>query len=192
MSTIEKLQAHQENEMSEWFDYSDRKMEAFLAEVALFAEENPKDLKAFCQQTLPSEFSSLSIVYQALSEHSSSQGNFLLAEVKRVIDLAKDNKIEPSDLKILLDIDVELFYENDPEAFTQSLDYMADNLLLENEGPVNTELLDVLDWFLGEYFENESKASAKKWINPIVNLANNSTISVKLKAREMLEGIGVS
>ena len=187
MTIIETLKYHEENQLNEWLDQDERISKKFLKALVKFSNANQSDIRQYCINTLPSEFSSLSIVYEALSEYSTDWNVFLSEEIERVVTLAKEKRINPEFMEVLTDIEVEDIYSKDEDIYIRMLDFMTSNLHPGNDKNFNIQLLDVIDWFLIEYDEDDDIPAASNWINKITDLANGEELSVKLKAREVLE-----
>jgi len=183
MSLIEQLKYHDNNQLDEYLDFSEKKEKKFLKEIVKFAKENESELLQYCINTIPTENSSLSIIYEALSEYSASFNEFLFEEIKRVIDLAKQNRIKP---------EPEDIYSKDEDIYISMVNHMISSLSLNNENKFNTELLDIIDWFLIELDEDDEISESKNWASQLKILANNGNHSVKLKAREVLKNIDSS
>ncbi|EDP69977.1 hypothetical protein FBALC1_10607 [Flavobacteriales bacterium ALC-1] len=189
MTIIEKLKYHDDNQLNEWLDYSDKQTKKFCKELVKFAKENETELKQYCINTLPTEYSSLSIIYEALTEYSTSFNNLLFEEIKRVITLAKQKRIKASYLELLTDIEPEDIYSKDEEIYIDCLNFMTSELSINNDKKFNIELLEVIDWFLIELDEDDDITESKNWVNQIKKLANEGEPAVKLKAREVLKNI---
>lgn len=187
MNIIEQLKYHDKNQLDEYLDFSGKEEKKFLKEIVKFAKENESELRQYCINTIPTENSSLSIIYEALSEYSVSFNQFLFEEIKRVIDLAKQNRIKPEFLEVLTDIEPEDIYSKDEGVYINILNYMISNLSINNENKFNIELLDIIDWFLIELDEDDEISESKNWTNQLKTLANEGHSSVKLKAREVLK-----
>lgn len=192
MDIIEQLKHHENNQLDDWLDYSDKITKKFLKDIVTFAKENESLLKQYCVNTIPTEFSSLSIIYEALSEYSTRFNEFLYEDIKRVINLAKQNKINPEFLEVLTDIESEDIYSKDEEVYIKILNHMISNLHTNNEDKFNIELLDIIDWFLIELDEDDEISESKEWINQLAVIANDGSSSVKLKAREVLKNLDAS
>jgi len=186
MAVLEQLKHHETDELNEWLELKEKKANQFLKVLVQFADENPSAIKDYCITTIPKEFSSLSIVYEALSEHSSDWNDFLLDEIMRVVRLAKNKKIKSIFLQVLSDINMETIYENDQTVYIRALDFLTSNLHLGNEKNFNIQLLDIVDWFLLELEDDELLLAFNNWAGPMLQLANHAKLAVKLKAREVL------
>ena len=189
MTIIEQLQQFENDEMESWYDLSDKKSNRFLKDIVKLAKEDLPKLRAYCESVLPSEFSSLSIVYEALSEYSAQHNEFLYEEIQRVVNLAKNKQIKPAYLEVLTDIEPEDIYSKDEEVYVKMMNFMTENLHLTNDTKFNVELLDVIDWFLIELDEDDDILQAPQWIERIVNLVENGDAKVKIKARDVLKDV---
>lgn len=187
MTIIEQLQQFENDEMDSWYDLSDKKSNRFLKDIVKLAKEDLPVLRAYCQSVTPSEYSSLSIVYEALSEYSTQFNEFLYEEIQRVVNLAKNKQIKPAYLEVLTDIEPEDIYSKDEEVYVQMMNFMTENLHLTNDPKFNVELLDVIDWFLIELDEDDDIPNTQQWIDRIYDLAENGEVKVKIKAREVLK-----
>jgi hypothetical protein len=192
MQVIEQLKYHENNQLEEWLDYSEKKEKAFYKELVKFAKTNELELRNYCINTTPTEFSSLSIVYVALSEFSASFNHLLLSEIKRVVTLAKEKRINAEYLDLLTDIETEDIYSKDEDTFIECLNFMTSNLDVNGEDDFNIELLEVIDWFIIEYDEDDAIEEVENWKQNILILANEGQPSVKIKAQEVLKNLNVN
>ena len=78
MGLIEQLRIHEKDQLSKWIASEEKISRRFNKDLVNFANDNPEAIKQYCINTLPNEFSSLSIVYEALSEFSVAHNKFLL------------------------------------------------------------------------------------------------------------------
>lgn len=192
MNVIEKLKYHQENELEEWIDSDDKASRKFLKELVKYSKDNPNEVKQYCINTIPTEFSSLSIIYEAFSEYSIDFNEFLFEEIKRVVNLAKNKSIKPEYLEILTDIETEDIYSKTEDIYINILGFLTSNLHLQNETNFNVELLGVIGWFLIELDEDDEISESEIWINRITELANSADVNVKIKVREVLKESDIS
>lgn len=192
MNVIEKLKYHQENELEEWIDSDDKVSRKFSKELVKFSKDNLNEIKQYCVNTIPSEFSSLSIIYEAFSEYSIDFNEFLFEEIQRVVNLAKNKRIKPEYLEVLTDIETEDIYSKTENIYIDIMEFLTSNLHLQNDSKFNVELLDVISWFLIELDEDDEISESIIWINRITELANNADVSVKIKAREILKESDIS
>lgn len=186
INIIEDLKTHEKKLLDSWYNLDEHQSKKFLQKVVRFADENPNKIKQYCRNTLPLEFSSLSIIYEALSEYSNNWHEFLLDEIKRIIALAKAKRINYHYLSIIEEIDLETIYGQSPHIYSKIINHILSNLDLANVEKFNLQLLEALDWFFIELDVND-KIVEQNWIDQIVVLANNGRIKEKLKAREILE-----
>ncbi len=187
MDVIEKLKCHQKDELAEWIGSDDKVYRKFLKELVKYSKENPDKIKQYCINTIPTEFSSLSIVYEALSEYSVDFNQFLFEEIQRVVNLAKNKRIKPKYLEVLTDIETEDIYSKTEDIYIQIMEFLTSNLNVQNEKNFNIELLDIIDWYLIDLDEDDDIAESEIWISRIKELAKNGDASVKIKAREALK-----
>jgi len=192
MNVIEKLKYHQENKLEEWIDSDDKESRKFSKELVKYSKDNLNEIKQYCINIIPSEFSSLSIIYEAFSEYSIDFNEFLFEEIQRVVNLAKNKRIKPAYLEVLTDIETEDIYSKTENIYIDIMEFLTSNLNLQNEPKFNVELLDVISWFLIELDENDEISESKIWINRITELGNNGDVSVKIKAREVLKDSDIS
>ena len=87
---IERLKNYERDNLDSWYELSGKQTKKFLKQIVQFSTDNPNDIRNYCVNTLPSEFSSLSIVYEALSEYSMDFNEFLLDEIKRCLLYTSD------------------------------------------------------------------------------------------------------
>ena len=192
MNIIEELKYHEKDQLDEWLGFSGKKEKKFMKALVQFANENPDDIKTYCQNTIPTESSSLSIVYEALSEYANGWNDFFLEEIKRVISLAKENRINPQYIEVLTDIETDDVYDKDEESYIKMLDYLTSSLQLTDHPKFTVELLDIIDWFLIDLDEDDDIPASENWINQITKMANEGEAQVKKKAREILKEIGMT
>ncbi|CAL2102245.1 conserved protein of unknown function [Tenacibaculum sp. 190130A14a] len=192
MNVIEKLKYHQENELDEWINSDEKESRKFSKELVKYSKANLNEIKQYCINTIPSEFSSLSIIYEAFSEFSIDFNEFLFEEIQRVVNLAKNKRIKPEYLEVLTDIETEDIYSKTENIYIDIMEFLTSNLNFQNEPKFNIELLDVISWFLIELDEDDEISEAETWINRIIELANNADVSVKIKAREVLKESDIS
>ncbi len=192
MNVIEKLKYHQENELEEWIDSDDKVSRKFSKELVKYSKDHLNEIKQYCVNTIPSEFSSLSIIYEAFSEYSIDFNEFLFEEIQRVVNLAKNKRIKPEYLEVLTDIETEDIYSKTENTYIDIMEFLTSNLHLQNDSKFNIELLDVIGWFLIELDEDDEISESIIWINRITELANNADVNVKIKAREVLKESDIS
>lgn len=187
MTVIDQLKQHELDQLEQWYDYEDKTTKKFLKEIVKFAKTNEPELKEYCAGIIPTEFSSLSIVYEALSEYSTSYNQLLFEEIKRLITLAKEQKFKPEYLEVLSDIETEDIYSKDEETYIAILEFMISKLALTDPSEFTVQLLDVIDWFLIDLDEDDQIMESKNWYTQIELFANQGDTKVKLKAREVLK-----
>ncbi|MBC3846438.1 hypothetical protein H8K90_08605 [Winogradskyella echinorum] len=192
MNVIEKLKYHEEDELEEWLNSDDKESRKFLKELVKYSKDNLNEIRQHCVNTIPSEFSSLSIIYEAFSEYSIDFNEFLFEEIQRVVKLAKSKRIKPKYLQVLTDIETEDIYSKTENIYIAIMEFLTSNLNLQNEPNFNVELLDVVSWYLIELDEDDEILESNKWISRITELANNADVSVKIKAREVLKELDIS
>jgi hypothetical protein len=186
MEVIESLKFHEKNEMDSWYDLSEKESRKFLKELVKYTNKNPTEIEQYCINTIPGEYSSLSIIYEALSEFSNRWNSILLNEIKRVVTLAKNNSIKSEVLDILTDIETEDIYSKDEEIYIEILNFLTTNLELNNNPKFNIELLEVIDWFLIDLDEDDDINESENWFKAIEVLAINGDSIVKSKAQEII------
>lgn len=192
MNVIEKLKYHQDNELEEWIYSDDKESRKFSKELVTYSKENLTEIKQYCVNIIPSDFSSLSIIYEAFSRYSIDFNRFLFEEIQRVVNLAKNKVIEPEYLEILTNIETDDIYSKTENIYIEIMEFLTSNLNLENEADFNIELLDLISWYIIELDEDDGISESEIWINRIKELANNGNFSVKKKAREVLKESDVS
>ncbi|WP_047546461.1 hypothetical protein [Psychroserpens sp. Hel_I_66] len=190
MDIIEQLKFHEKDQLSKWIASEEKTNRRFSKDLVNFANENPDKIKQYCINTLPKEFSSLSIVYEALSEFSVAHNTLLLEEVKRVITLAKAKKIKAEYIEVLEDIETEDIYSKDETIYIEIIDYITSELHIDNEEKLNLQLLNLIDWFLIEYDEDDDIKEVSVWISRMKHLAENAKQpEVREEARDALENL---
>ena len=192
MNVIEKLKYHEENKLEDWIYSGDKESRKFSKELVKFSKDNLNEIKQYCINTMPSEFSSLSIIYEAFSEYSIDFNEFLFEEIQRVVYLAKNKSIKPDYLEVLTDIETEAIYSKTESIYIDIMEFLTSNLNLEKEPKFNVELLEVISWFLIEFDEDDEISESKIWINRITALADYADVNVKIKAREVLKESDIS
>ena len=192
MNIIEKLKYHQENELEEWIDSDEKVTRKFSKALVKYSKDNLYEIKQYCINTIPSEFSSLSIIYEAFSEYSIDFNAFLFEEIQRVVNLAKTKRIKPEYLEVLTDIEAEDIYSKTENIYIDIMEFLTSNLHLLNDPKFNVALLDVIGWFLFELDEDDEILESRVWIDRITELANKADVSVKIKAREILKEAEIS
>ena len=103
---ISILEENENNQLDLWFDLDDKGTERLLNKVLNYALENPDKVKSYCSNIIPQKYSSLSIVYEALSRNHREWGAFLHDEIVRIVDLVERKEIPSSCLSVLNAIDV--------------------------------------------------------------------------------------
>jgi len=190
MTIIEQLKYHEKDQLSEWIDSDDKVSRRFSKYIVKFANEYPDVLNDYCVRIHPREFSSLSIVYEALSEYSAAHNQFLLEEIKRVISLAQSKTIKTKYIEVLEDIETEDIYSKDEAIYIEIINFITAALHVENEEVFNLQLLSLLDWFLIEYDEDDDISEVKNWIISIKNIAENAKqLEVREEAKDALENL---
>ncbi|MFY0629373.1 MAG: hypothetical protein JXR05_03265 [Flavobacteriaceae bacterium] len=192
IDVIKELQKHEKDELNEWIMADIEENEIFFKEVVKFSDENPEQIKTYCSNLLPTEDSSLSIVYEALSEYSENWNQFLFEEIKRVIFLAKEKQIKAKCLEVLSDIDSEIMYDKFPDLHADVLDFLTSHLDPNDRKKFNIELLDITFYFLADIEEYDPNGDIQRWIDPILHLINNGDSHVKVKAREIITDLELS
>lgn len=187
MDIIEKLKYHEKDTLDDWYDYSDKKTRKFEKELVKFADKNLEEIKQYCLSIVPTEYSSLSIVYEALTKYSTKYNDFIFEEIQRIVQLALEHKINPQYLSVLTDIEAEDIHSKSEEIYIKILDFLTYNLKVENGSELNIELLEVVYWFLYEFDDEDGFTESDTWEYRIVYLANNSDVNVKIKAHEVFE-----
>ena len=190
INIIKQLEHHNNDELDEWVEYSSKKQKRFLKSLVVFANNHPEELKQYCRSVIPSYFSSLSIIYEALSEYSSDWDGFLFEEVKRVTRLVKENKADMDSLDVLTDIETEELYDRNKKIHAKMLDFLVSNLDLMNDSKFSKELLEVIDWLIEDIDDNDPILKSEKLFIPIAKMANEGQMKVKNRAREILKETG--
>jgi hypothetical protein len=187
MNVLKELRIHEDDQLEKWLSLDEKDKKKFMKEVLKFANVNPEELKAYCQTILPAEFSSLSIIYEALTRYSTDWNAFVAKELKRLIFAAKNDKFDPLNLSLLEDIETEDFYAKTKEVYTDVINYLTNNLSLEDEENLTFQMLETLEWFLIEMENEEEFKESTLWAKRLKFIAENGTIQLKVKAREILE-----
>lgn len=187
MEIIDRLKHYENNTVDEWYELDEKVNAKFLKDLVKFSNKNPEVIKAYCKSIIPSNDSSLGIIYEALSDYSTKWNDFLFEELKRVVTLAKERQIDAECLELLMDIETENLYEKDKDVYVKMVDVLISNLDVNNAENFNIELLDVIDWFLIEYDEGEIKVAANNWKSTLEQLATQVTPEVKAKVDEALK-----
>ena len=190
MDIIEELKKHDKDNLNIWINLDDKNTKKFSKDIVKFAGQSPEAFKQYCINTKPKEFSSLSIIYEALSEYSVAWNSFLLEEVIRVISLAKTERIKFEYIEVLEDIETEDIYSKDENIYREIIDFITSSLHVDNDKKFNLQILSLLDWFLIEYDEDDAISEVENWILSIKNIAENAMQSeVREEAKEVLENL---
>jgi len=189
MDIIKELQKHEKDQLDAWLNYDEKETKKFLKGIVKFADQNPDAFKNYCKTILPSEYSSLSIIYEGLSEYATHWNAFLFEEIKRVVLLAKNKQIDYKYLDILTDIETEDIYSKSEEIYIEIINFLTSQLQHTNPHCFNIELLEVLSWYLIEYDEDDDIAEVNDWIQALKSIADHENTRVKLKAREVLKDL---
>jgi hypothetical protein len=189
MGIIKKLEFHESDELDQWIDESNEENEVFLKEIADFAITNFNELSAYCDSIKIREFSSLTIVYRALSEHSNQFHPFFFDEIKRVISLATEKRIKNSRIEVLEDIDLEIIYEEDRLIYNQIINYLISQLNSNRKDSFSLAILDLLDMYLLEISEEDVDLQVESWMNSMNRFAERSSFEVKMRTREVLQDL---
>lgn len=194
MTILEQLAYHENDQLEEWLDLDDKTQKRFHKDLIKYAKTHPDEFKNYCSHTIPTEFSSLSIVYTALSEYSTAWNDFLFEEIKRVVTLAKTNKIKVEYLELLEDIECEDIYSKDEGTYIEIINFLIAQLSTSNDKAFNLHLLEIIDWYLIEYDEDaDDIAEVSVWISSLRNMVTNSAHpSVREAATEALGNLDES
>lgn len=187
MTVIDKLREHEANELDFWYAKSDDDQKNFEIEIQNFARHSFQELEAYCKTVIPTEFSSLSIIYNALSEETSEWSAFLLEEYKRILSFAKQKRFAYEHLEVLEDIDLCSIYENSPEDYYRFIDQLVKNLSQTDEHELTHAILDLIDWTLLVMSEDEDYRKNKRWFYRLAEFANEGNFKNRLLARDILE-----
>ncbi|SFW47832.1 hypothetical protein [Cellulophaga fucicola] len=192
MNIIEKLKYHEDNQLDNWLDTDNKTTRKFRRDIASYAKNNFDEIKQYCLHIHPTDFSSLSIVYEALSEFSLDHNEFLYEEIQRITNLAINNKIDSENLNILTDIDMQGIYLKSLDIYIKIMNFLTKNLSSNTDSNYKIELLSVIDYYLIEVHKDDDILEFNNWINPIKDLASNDELSVKSEATKILKDLGVS
>lgn len=186
MHIIERLSFHEKDELDKWFELNGSESKQFLLDLVDFANSNFEELRHFCQSTEPKEFSSLSIVYEALSNYSIDYHDFLFEEIKRIVQYAKES--DASVLSILDDIETEEIYDNSEDIYLAIIDHLHAELTDDpNHLEFNFALLELLDFYLIDLEIKHESLQIKKWKEKLEDLTHKGPSKIRLKAKEVLE-----
>ena len=183
---INKLKEHEKNQLDIWFALEEKETKKFLNDVVSFADKNPDEIKQYCYSITLSEFSSLTIVYEALSEYSNDWTDFLADEFIRIVNVIEKGKDKPGFLEVLESIDVESIYKKNDAAFIKSLDFLTSKLDTDKSDKFNIHLLELIDNFILEIDDETEFMEYSNWISKVKRLENNGSKKVKAKAKEVL------
>jgi len=183
---ISILEENENNQLDLWFDLDDKGTERLLNKVLNYALENPDKVKSYCSNIIPQKYSSLSIVYEALSRNHREWGAFLHDEIVRIVDLVERKEIPSSCLSVLNAIDSEHMYSNSKDQYNKIMQYLISKLNIQGRDRFNTEILNIVDWFLAETDGTSKSSEFREWTKVITELANNGSFKVKTEARKVL------
>lgn len=173
---IKQLEKYEKNHLNSWFDLEEAEQTEFLRNLVHYFEQNRNELNSYCAKLKPKEFSSLSLIYEALSVYSYKFNDFLFEEIKRVVLLAKKNNIKPSKLEILEDIELEDIYEKDYATYKNIIDFLISNLNNSNSDELNISLFELIEYFLIDSNENEQY---EEWENQLNSFKESASEKVK-------------
>ena len=187
MNVLKDLKIHEDDQLEKWLAFDEKEKKKFMKEVLKFGNAHPQELKDYCLAILPAEFSSLSIVYEALTRYSTEWNAFVAEELKRLVFAAKNDKFDPLNLSLLEDIETEDFFAQTKEVYTDVINYLTNNLSLEDEENLTFQMLETLEWFLIEMEDEEEFKESTLWAKRLKYVAENGTIQLKVKSREILQ-----
>jgi len=176
---IKILKKHEANELNKWYELDEATKEKFIRDIALFARQNEATIIAYCQSVIPSYFSTLSIVYEALSKDDARWNHFLFDEIIRVNELIKRKKIPIQTLEVLSDIDAENIYK-EQSLYVELINYLVAQLNPNYTDNYIIAVLDLLDWYLMELFIEDQIAEANHWYSKIKNI-HDQTVNKNVK-----------
>lgn len=187
MNMIDELRRYEKNNLDDWFDLDDSKQKEFLRSIVNYFESNETELISYCSALKPKEFSSLSLIYEAVSVYSFKFNNFIVEEVKRVIELAKKNVIKPNRIEVLEDFELEDLYEKDYSNYKKIINSLIDSLAVNQSDKLNKSILELLDYYLIESDEEDEEYTI--WQNQIENFISLTPETVKKNITQKKRGI---
>lgn len=173
---IKQLEKYEKDELDSWYELKVEEQDAFCKELAAYFELNRSELTNYCLNLKPKGFSSLSIVYEAVSLYSFQFNDFILDEVKRLVLLAKQEKIKPKRLEVLEDFDLDNLVEKDYAIYKRIIEFLMGTLSHRNSDKFNLALLDLIDDYL-IYSEDDSQLDI--WENQVESFKKGASEGLK-------------
>lgn len=179
---LNALKDHDIDSLDLWYDMPDKKQNLLLRQIADVYNQDPKPIEDYCTQLIPrSEFNSLSIVYESLSEYSPNASNFLASEIQRLTELLVADKIKAKAYDTLSSMELEKMYSFSLPLYRASMTYLIQSINLVDTDKKKKAILEVLDMFMLEIDADDDIPEIKDWIavlNQIVNSTSGDTLKV--------------
>ena len=129
---------------------------------------------------------------EALDVLTLFHANIVITDImmKGMDGLELTKKIKSKYIEILEDIETEDIYSKDEAIYIEIINFITAALHVDNDEVFNHRLLNLLDWFLIEYDEDDDISEVNNWISRIQNIAENAKqIEVREEAKDALENL---
>ena len=183
------LKEQELDELDKWINMEGEENDRIRVEIAQVMDVDPEPVYAYCRQLEPAEFSSLEIVYGALSEFSTKHFCFLNEEVTRLLSLLSSGKIEEERVEVLESIDMEQMYEHDQPTYVKAVLQVVDALDPDDSKDEKLTLLSILYMYLCDY-DTTDQLFTQQQFSYLNELSQNGSGTVKKEAQSVLELLG--
>lgn len=189
MDVLTELRSHEADHLDRWYDLSAAESERLYKGIAHLAEKSPQTIRQYCQAVIPEEHSSLTIVYEALSEHSTACDEILYDEVKRLTKLAREGRFDCEHLTVLSDIDTLEMYDNNRRHYVAIIDCLVGHLDPPGTRNFTIAVLELLEWFFLDYDEDDKLPELEIWTGKVERLSKASDPEVRQAAEDALDSL---
>lgn len=184
---IQQLEQLAANQCDKWLDLSMEAMDEFLGEYAAYVDANPAETETYLLSQ-PVEYMGLTtIAFEGISRFS-DYPEVLLPAVKKILDYPYKNEDDLDKMDPLYYIETIEFFEDHPSVYMQHMDLLASYLRPEKDPEFLICLLQIFDMiYIAPVEQINKQYFRKKWFDNITELANYSTLKVKIAAREVIK-----